>query len=280
MKPAPFDYVRPASLEQCLQLLSEHGPQALVLAGGQSLVRQLNLRQLRPQLVIDINELAELSTIEVGETVRVGALVRLAALEGDQQVRRQLPILAEATALVAHPQIRTRSTVGGCLSHAHPAAELPTVATALEARLQLQSQGGSRILPADEFFTGRHRTARRHDELLTAVEFSVDRDYSYRYEEISRRPNDLPIIGVCLGLVASGNTIERARVAVAGLGDRPMRLPAVENQLAGRPLTADFSIAGLVPEAEDRFRLGLLATAIRRALGHLAADRRPERTAS
>lgn len=280
MKPAPFDYVKPATVEQCLQLLSEHGSRALVLAGGQSLVRQLNLRQVRPELVIDLNGLAELSTIEVGDTLRVGALVRLAALEGNQRVRELLPILTEATALVAHPQIRTRSTIGGSLSHADPAAELPTVATALEATLHLRSRGADRTLPAGEFFLGRHRTARREDELLTAVEFRLDTGFRYRYEEISRRPNDLPIVGVCLGLAITGDTIDRARVAAAGLGDRPIRLPAVENRLAGRPLTADVSIAGLVPEAEDRFRLGLLATAIRRALHHLAAGPRLDRAAS
>ena len=168
MKPARFGYRAPASLDEALPLL---GLETAVLAGGQSLVPLLNLRLARPELVVDVNGIAELDYIRADEgALRIGALTRHLALERSELVGRRWPLLHKAVRLVGHPQIRTRGTVGGSVAHADPAAELPAALIALGARFHLRSSGGARALAASEFFLGPLYTAREEDELLVEVE--------------------------------------------------------------------------------------------------------------
>lgn len=175
MKPAAFEYRAPGTVSEALTLLAEAGNKSTaVLAGGQSLVPLLNTRSVRPRIVVDLNRLPGLDGITVtGETVRIGAMTRLREVASDPALRAKLPILPETATLVAHPQIRGRSTIGGCLCHADPAAELPTLAVALGARLRLRSYRGDRVEPADSFFRAAHRTTRCDDELLVSVKFPI-----------------------------------------------------------------------------------------------------------
>ncbi len=280
MKPAAFDYVRPATVDGVLAVLAgEHGEQAAVLAGGQSLVRLMNLRAARPSSVVDINRVPGLDHVEVADgTVQVGAMVRLARLERDPVLRDRLPVLAEAAALVGHPQVRSRATIGGSLCHADPAAELPTLAVTLGARLRLRSAEGERVVPAEEFYLARHTTALRQGELLTEIELPVP--HAARFVEISRRANDLPLVGVCVAVEVDGGVVRDARVGAGGIGPVPARLPAAEQVLTGRtlaelrsaaePRQALASAAGQVGTPSP-FLGGLLRAALRRAVVELEA---------
>lgn len=273
MKPAAFAYLRPATVDGVLDVLA--GPQrdVAVLAGGQSLVRLMNLRAARPSSVVDINRVPGLDHVEAtGGVVRVGAMVRLARLERE----RALPVLAEAAALVGHPQIRGRATIGGSLCHADPAAELPTLAVTLGARLRLRAVSGERVVPAEEFYLGRHETALRQDELLTEIELPVP--HAARFVEISRRANDLPLVGVCVAVEVDDGVVTAARAGAGGIGPVPVRLPAVERVLTGRAraeLAPSHSLRRALAAAADEvvppsaFLGGLLRAALRRAVTDL-----------
>ena len=168
MKPAPFEYQAPASLEAALDALARHGGDAKLLAGGQSLIPVMNFRLAEPALLIDINKLAELDFIRRDEEghLRIGAMVRQRRLERDPLVAEMAPLLHEAVPFIAHPQIRNRGTFGGSLAHADPAAELPALAVALGARFRLQRAGGDRWVAAEDFFAGLFATALEPDEML------------------------------------------------------------------------------------------------------------------
>src|SRR3954467_5588969 len=171
MKPAPFDYEAPASLDAALDLLARHGADAKILAGGQSLIPVMNFRLAEPALLIDINRVAELDFIrrDADGTLRIGALTRQRRLERDPLVAEAAPLLHEAVPHVAHPQIRNRGTFGGSLAHADPAAEAPALVVALDAQLRAQSTTGERLIPAAEFFFGIFTTALEPEEILVEV---------------------------------------------------------------------------------------------------------------
>ena len=156
MKPAPFEYLVPDSLDAVLAILSEHGSDAKLLAGGQSLVPAMNVRRLQPRLLVDLNNLTDLSYVQPtdGGDLRIGAMTRESRLEHDPLVARWTPLMHEAVPHIAHPQIRNRGTLGGSLAHADPVAELPAVCVALDARIRIRSQAGERWVPAAEFFHG------------------------------------------------------------------------------------------------------------------------------
>ena len=169
MKPAPFDYQAPATLREAISLLGSH-PEAAVIAGGQSLMPVLAFRLATPSLLVDLRRIQELDYIGVGEDgVRLGALVRWRAVEDDQRLVAAHPLLREAVAHVAHYQIRNRGTVGGSLAHADPAAELPGVAVTCEGKIAVVGSDGSRMVAADEFFTGPLSTLRRPDEIIAEL---------------------------------------------------------------------------------------------------------------
>jgi CO/xanthine dehydrogenase FAD-binding subunit len=264
VKPAPFEYRIPESVEEALALL---GPDATVLAGGQSLVPLLNLRLARPELVVDLGGIAELDYIRAEDgSLRIGAMTRQAALERSELVRRRWPLLRKAVRFVGHPQIRSRGTVGGSVAHADPAAELPVALTALGARFHLRSQGGARVVGASELFLGPLSTAREPDELLVEIEVPEQPDGGGSgFAEHARTHGDFATAGAAV-VVAR----EHAGVALLGAGPVPARAEAAERALAAgaEPREA----AGLVAQDVDgEHRRALLAELGRRAIEEAAA---------
>ncbi|HYX83961.1 MAG TPA: FAD binding domain-containing protein [Gaiellales bacterium] len=228
MKPAAFDYVRPASVDQALDLLAEHGDDATLLAGGQSLLPMMNLRLAQPALVVDLNELAELAFVELrAGMVAIGALARQRDVERSPECRERCPVIVEALRFVGTPQTRNRGTVGGNLAHADPTSELPAVVTACRAAVVLASRRGTRELPATEFFLGPHVTAREPDELLVEVRVpAFARSTGWAFEELAWSFTAHPIVAVAAVADSAG-----VRVAVSGVSGTP-RLIATAADLA------------------------------------------------
>ena len=276
VKPAVFDYQDPATVGEVLGLLSAARSDAALLAGGQSLMPLLNMRRVRPRVLIDLNRVQELDEVSVApESVTIGATARLATLARDPEAAAALPALPRVISFVAHPQIRTRTTIGGSLSYADPAAELPALAVALGATMHLRSTAGPRAVPAEKFFEAAYTTARRPDELLTHVEFPRHTGLAVRYDEIARA-GDFPFVGLCLGLrLADGEVID-ARAATAGAADRPVRLAALERSLIGRSpgAASDDAARAASDEVDPRtdqhatgdYRRGALRALVRRLL--------------
>ena len=216
MRPAPFEYAVPADVDQAIGLLGQFGDEAKVLAGGQSLVPMLNFRLVRPRYLIDIGRIKGLDFVSlVDGGLHIGALTRQRTVERSDLVRDVCPLLAEAIKHVGHQQTRNRGTIGGSLAHADPAAELPAVVTALDARLRLKSIAGERVLQAREFFQGSLTTALRPNELLVAVEDSelADRD-RIGFLRIQPAPGRFCHRGRCSGHAARGERPGRS------IGDR------------------------------------------------------------
>src|SRR5438477_8058308 len=236
----PFEYVAAETLEEVLGLLREHGDEAKVLAGGQSLVPMLNYRLARPGVVVDINGLP-LGDISVDDgRLRLGALVRYHQLEESDVLARRCPVLGEAAGLIGNVRVRTLGTVGGSLAHADPAAELPAVMTALDARIAVASAAGRRTVAAREFFTGPLTTMLTADEIVTGVEMDAVSSYGWEVEELSRRAGDFAVVAVvALVSLDRRGRVDDARVAFGGVADRPVWARAVEDALRGREPTAD-----------------------------------------
>ncbi|MET8756364.1 FAD binding domain-containing protein [Lentzea sp. NPDC004782] len=280
MKPAVFEYQEPRSLGEAVAVLATPGRECVVLAGGQSLVPLLNLRRVRPRIVVDVNQVPELTGVHItDDVVRIGAMTRLRDIERHAGLRSALPVLPETAALVAYPQIRTRTTIGGSLCHADPAAELPTLAVALGARLLLRSARGDRIEDAESFFAPPG-TSRRPDELLTEIELPRRQGFRFRFEEATRS-GGFPLVGVCLGVrVDERGLVAEALVAAGGVAEHPVRLPAGERLLHGRDLAGNVDdvvsavSAVLTPptntHATAGYRHALLRTLLRRAAAALA----------
>jgi carbon-monoxide dehydrogenase medium subunit len=243
MKPAPFAYYRPATLEQALDLLAEHGDQAKPLAGGQSLIPAMNFRLARPAALVDLNDLGELSYIKAADDggLLVGGMTRQRAVERSPLVGREAPLLHETMPFIAHPPIRNRGTVGGSLAHADPAAELPAVTLALGARFRARCRARSRWLPAEEFFTGPLSTALEPDELLVEVALPRLRERSgCAFEEVSRRHGDYALVGVAVVITLDQHErCERARIALLSVGDRPLLAEHAGRLLAGEHLSLE-----------------------------------------
>lgn len=260
MKPAPFDYRAPASVDEALPLL---GLDSAVLAGGQSLVPLPNLRLARPELVVDINGVAELDYVrEEEDTLRIGAMTRQVALERSELLRERWPLLHKAVGLVGHPQIRARGTVGGSVAHADPAAELPVALTALDARFHLHSQDGARALSAAEFFRGALFTAREPGELLVEVEVPArSADARGGFAEYAHTHGDFATAGAAVAVFRDGG----AGVALLGAGDAPARADAAERALAdGAPAREAAALAA--DGIHDDHRRALCAELARRAI--------------
>lgn len=269
MKPAPFRYMRPATLDEALQALAEHGDEARVLAGGQSLIPQLCLRLARPAVVIDVALLDELRGItRDGDALRIGAMTRYREAERSSAVRSACALIEHALRWVAHPQVRNRGTVGGSLAYADAAAELPGVAVALEAELIANSTRGRRTLSAAEFFRGPFESALEPDELLVAARFPVlGADARCAFLESAPRSGDSAIAGIAA--VAAPDV----RLAAIGVGPTPVRLRGVEGALRqGATLDEAAALAAseVSPPADVRadaeYRRTLVAVLVRRAL--------------
>lgn len=218
MKPAAFDYVRADSVETACALLAQHGDEARILAGGQSLMAVLNMRLAQPALLIDISRSASLARIEVRDgQLEVGASATQAALEWRPTLTQELPLLPLVFPHISHVQIRNRGTVCGSVAHADPSAELPLCLLALKGSVVLRRHQGQRVLPAEQFFTGMLSTARAGDELLQAVRFPLARPgQGFGFREFSRRHGDFAVCAVAA--VADAQSL---RVAVGGVADRP-----------------------------------------------------------
>jgi carbon-monoxide dehydrogenase medium subunit len=236
MKPPSFDYVAPRSPEEAIELLGQHGTAAKVLAGGQSLVPLLNLRLAGAELLVDINAVEGLGGVSAWDGgLAIGALVRQSALEREPSIRERLPLLAEASALVGHPAIRHRGTLGGSLAHADPAAELPAVMLALEATLVARGRAGSREVAASEFFTNYLTTALEPDELLCEVRIpGAPPATGSAFVEVSRRSGDFAICGAAAVVTLNaGGRCDRVRLALCGVASVPVRARGVEAALLG-----------------------------------------------
>lgn len=240
MKPPPFDYSAPETLDEALSLLRDLGEDARPLAGGQSLIPLLSLRLARPTHLIDLARIAapELRSISSGDgQVVVGAMVRERQAEADQAISRQAPLLAEALPLIGHPAIRSRGTVGGSLSHSDPAAELPAVAVALRAQMVVESADrGRRTIDADEFFTGFFSTALEPDEILVQVGFPAPAPGTgTAIEEVARRHGDFAMVGAATSLRVEQGRVTDVRTVLTGMSDTPLLLADAGKLLAGAP---------------------------------------------
>jgi carbon-monoxide dehydrogenase medium subunit/6-hydroxypseudooxynicotine dehydrogenase subunit alpha len=240
MKPAPFHYLAPQTVAETLELLSRHGAEGKVLAGGQSLMPMLNFRLARPETLIDINDVAELAYIERNEgTLCIGALTRHAELEQSALVAEQWPLLTQAMRWLAHPPIRNRGTIGGSVAHADPAAELPVAFTALDACFVAESQRGRRVLDPGEMFAGPLESGLEPDELLVEIRVpAVERPSGCAFLEHARRHGDFALGGVAVVLGRDGDRCREggARVVLLGAGPGPRRVPEAEAMLAARPV--------------------------------------------
>lgn len=267
MKPAPFAYDAPETLEEALGLLAREGEDAKVLAGGQSLVPLLNFRLARPDRLVDLNRVEELAYLRRdGDVLRIGALARHVHLERSAEVAAGWPLLAEAVRHVGHPQIRARGTVCGSVAHADPSAELPVALAALDARLHVRSARGSRTLAAGDFFLSFFTTALEPDELLVEVEVPpLPAGSGSAFAEHARTHGDFAVGGAAA--ILSGN---EARLALLAAGPVPVRARAAEGLLAdgsSAAEAADAAVRDLELHGEDAdWRRALLRELAQRAL--------------
>jgi CO/xanthine dehydrogenase FAD-binding subunit len=237
VKPPAFSFVVPRSVDEAVAALTQHGEDAKVLAGGQSLVPLMNLRLASPGVLVDINQIADLAYVRPWDGgVSIGALTRQHAAERAPEIRAHLPIVREACHLIGHLPIRHRGTVGGNLAHGDPASELPAVMVALEAELALVSSNGSRTVPAEQFFVGELTTALRPDELLAEVRVpGLPARTGGAFMEIARRHGDYALVGVAaLITLDEAGGCQRARLALCGAGPTPIPAREAEQVLVGQ----------------------------------------------
>lgn len=240
VKAPKFSYVRAESLEQVLRLLEEHGDEARILAGGQSLMPTLNMRLSQPRLLIDINRLEALKGISVqGDRVRIGALTRHAEVAGSEIVAKHLPLIAEAMPHVAHVAVRNRGTFGGSIALADPAAEMPACVLALGATLVVESAGGKREIAAGDYFKGLYETARQDNEILVEVLVPVQRPNAVSvFMELARRHGDFAIAGIASQLTFDRDLVAEARLVYFGSEDKPTLAARAAAALRGKRLDA------------------------------------------
>ena len=286
MKPAPFDYQAPSTLREAIDLLASN-PEALVIAGGQSLMPVLAFRLATPSLLVDLRRLRGLGNIVVGDDgLQLGALVRWRDIADDQLLPVAHPLLHAAIADVAHYQIRNRGTVGGSLAHADPAAELPGVAVTCEGEITLCGPAGSRGVRADDFFTGALSTLRQPDEIVTELrlpKWPSGRRWAFR--KYARREGDFALAGILLFYDEDPQgAVSNAHVGVIGACPRPHRLTRVETLLNGHPIDDALIRQAAATAAEEAdppddlhgdaaYRRGLVATLIERGLRAAAQQR-------
>jgi CO/xanthine dehydrogenase FAD-binding subunit len=279
VKPAAFSYFAPTSTDEAIKLLATDD-QARALAGGQSLVPMMNLRLARPPVLVDLNRIAELQSItENDKGLVIGAMTRQSHLLQSKIVVRRAPLIAEALSFVGHPPTRARGTIGGSISNADPAAELPAVMLALDAEMVLRGQAGERRVMADEFFIGMFETALQSGELLTAVHVpSAQPGDVSAFAEVTRRHGDFAIVSFAARLsFESGLTCSSARMVLGGIAPAPIRSIALEDLVSGNELSdhiiseAAYAIDEEVVEmdshgASSAYRLNAARVLVRRTL--------------
>jgi carbon-monoxide dehydrogenase medium subunit len=237
MKPAAFEYYAPDSLEQALDLISQHSSDvAKILAGGQSLVPAMNFRVVQPAVLVDINRVSELNYIrEDGDVLRIGTMTRERQLEFDPLISRHTPLLAEAVPFIAHPQIRNRGTIGGSIVQADPAAELPVLMLALNARLKARNVSGERWFDAQDFFAGMFTTALAPDEILVEVELPFMSPHTgWSFMEVAPRAGDYATMGVAVLITVDENDkCRQAKLVYLNAGDGPVNAREAAKLLEG-----------------------------------------------
>lgn len=284
MKPAPFEYVDPRTVDEAVALLATHGDDAKVLAGGQSLVPMLALRLARPSVVIDVNRvtgLGEITPAPGGPTVSVGALVRQRALE--RWATERAPLLTTALRHVGHAPIRARGTVGGSIVHADPASELPALLLCLDGVVVARSGRGTRAIAAGDFFQGPMMTALAADELVTETRWTLPAAQTgWGFREMARRQGDFALVGVAVALTVARGAVAEARIALFGAAATPVRARAAEDALRGQAPSdsvlaeaAHAATAGLETVADIHapaaYRASVARTLTARALADAAA---------
>jgi CO/xanthine dehydrogenase FAD-binding subunit len=254
MKPAAFDYVIADSIDMAVASLADGGGDAKIIAGGQSLVPMLNFRLLRPSVLIDINRIGDLAFIEEsGKKIRIGALTRHYQLETSPVIARHLPVLASAMTHVAHLAIRNRGTIGGSLSHADPAAELPMMALLLDAELHIASASGKRTIAARDFFVGALTVDLARDDIVTEIVLpKLPPKTGWGFEEVARRSGDFALAATAATLTLSAGVISQARIALTGVGATPVRAAEAEALLVGQALEP-----GLIDRIIDAVRAAI-----------------------
>lgn len=287
MKPAPFEYCCPDTVDEALEVLAQ-ATDAKLMAGGQSLVPMMNFRVVKPALVIDIGRLLELDFVRerADGGLSVGALTRHRVLETSPLVAKRFPIVPQTMRHVAHLAIRNKGTIGGSLSHADPAAELPMLARLLDAQIVMRSIRGERVMAAEDFFQGALTTALAEDEMVVRVEWpGLPLGMVGAFDEVSRRPGDFAMAAVGVLLQLTKGRVSKIRVALMGVGETPLRSDLAESLLEGQMLNEELvqtvaqqACAELLPRtdlhASAEFRKHLAATVMVRVLNQAWAQAR------
>ena len=238
MKPAPFKYHAPATVDEALALLAKYGYDGKVLAGGQSLVPMMNFRLAQPAALVDLNNIAELSFIRPDRdgSVHIGAMTRERQVEYDPTIAVIAPIVNAAMPLIAYPQIRNRGTFGGSIAHADPSAELPALSVALKARMRVRGLRAERWVTADQFFQGFFTTALKPDELLVEVALPpMPRNSGWSFMEVARRHHDFALVGVAAVVILSEakDLCQEARLVFFSVGEGPVQANHAAQVLQG-----------------------------------------------
>ncbi len=239
MKAPAFSYTRPAQLAEVFSLLAQHGDEARLLAGGQTLMATLNMRLSEPALLIDLQSLSELKGISVnGNTLRIGAMVTHSEIEASALVAQHAPLLTQAVPHIAHRAIRNLGTLGGSIAYGDPAAEWPACLLALDGMVLARSQSGERRIAAQDFFTGLYGTALEAGEIITACEFPLAAPTQrFAFDELARRHGDYAVVGLAASAHLRNGAFDQVRLAWLGVGHMPLRTPATEQILQGQTLS-------------------------------------------
>ena len=279
MKPAPFQYERPETVEGVLAVLQQYGEDSKILAGGQSLIAMMNTRVLQPRVVVDINHVPGLDTLAVEDNVLVvGALVRHIEVAESPTVREASPLIAEVYPHLAHRPIRNRGTLAGNLAHADPASEMPAVMLVSEAAMILRNHDNLRTVLAEDFFLGPFETAARPDELLTEIRIPLaPAGQGWGFQEFSPRKGDFALASVATVMTVADGNVDSVRLACAGVGPCASRMVDAEGILTGATAgveafaeAAETVMASIDPQedfhADAAYRRDLVGTLVRRAL--------------
>ena len=285
MKLPPFAYACPTTLPEAIELLASHDGDAKAIAGGQSLVPMLAFRLAQPTLLVDLRKLADLRGIRISDAgVTLGAMVRWRDIEDDERLETAHPLLKAAIAHVAHYQIRNRGTVGGSIAHADPAAEMPGIAITCDAEIAVVGKSGAHVIQAADFFQGALTTALTPDEIIVEIRLPAwPAGRRWGFQEFARRRGDFAMAAAAVFYDQDARGKARnAHVGVIGVGDRPLRLTAVEDVLNGESIDeatiakADAATSAAVDPQDDihasaAYRRSLVGTMVERALKSASA---------
>jgi carbon-monoxide dehydrogenase medium subunit len=255
MIPAPFEYTAPSSVDEAVGALREGGEDAKVLAGGQSLIPLLRLRFAGPSVLVDLGRIDELRGVrDDGDALVIGAMTTHATVLRDPLVVEHAPLIAAATATVADRQVRHRGTFGGALAHADPAGDLPAVALALDATMEIVGAGGRRTVPASEFFVDYLESAVGPDEVLVSVRIPKWPGWSAHYEKFQRVAQGWAMVGAAALVRRDNGSIAEARLTLTNMGPAPVRCAAVESALAGVSASDAGAVAAATAQAAEGTR--------------------------